>query len=110
MKRQAVAELQRRKLALITGIWANEGFNEKDARDETLEQLEDQFKEAERVVFLGRAEQERQQDKHRFTTADEENPFLKPAIEATRKFDVPRDDEGRTAGQVAQSEYEVDQD
>jgi hypothetical protein len=43
---------------------------------------------------MSRIEQEAMQDQHRFTKEDEENPFLQPAIEATRKLDTPRDDEG----------------
>lgn len=40
---------------------------------------------------------------HEFTKEDEENPFLKPAIAATRGIDTPRNDEG-TVNQALQSE------
>lgn len=109
MKRQAVADLQQRKLALISGIWANEGFNdEKGSRDEALEKLEEQFREAERIIFLGQAEQKRQQDQHKFTKEDEENPFLKPAIDATRGFKPQDDNEDKILTAVA-NEYDIDQ-
>lgn len=111
MKRRAVASLEERKLALISGIWSNEGFNDdKGTREEALDNLEEQFKKAERLIFLGPKEQKRQADLHRFTKEDEENPFLRPAIEATRRLDTPRDDEGSVKQVVKEDGYEIDQE
>ncbi len=110
LKRRAVFELEERKLALTTGIWANDGFNdEKGTRSQALDQLDEQFKEAARIVYMGRQDQEAFRDQHRFTQEDEENPFLRPAIEATRKFDTPRDDEG-TVKQAIKDETTQDLD
>lgn len=95
LKRRSVEELEKRKMALVTGLWANDGLNdEKGTRSQALEQLDSQFEEAKKIVYMGRKEQEAMRDQHRFTKEDEENPFLRPAIEATRRLDTPRNDEG----------------
>lgn len=96
-------------MALITGIWANEGFNDdKGARDEALEKLDEQFKEAERIIFLGKAEQKRQESLHTFTPEDEANPFLKPAIDATRGI-KPHDPNDDKVLSLVDDDYDVDQ-
>lgn len=110
LKRRSVVELEARKLALTTGLWANDGFNDdKGTRAQALEQIDDQFKEAASIVYMSRIQQEAVQDQHKFTKEDEENPFLRPAIEATRRLDVPRDDEG-TVGQAVKEDPTRDLD
>ena len=101
-------ELTARKLAMVTGFWANDGMNDdKNTRAEALEKQEEQFSEAVELIYSGGKGAEAQADLHRFTKEDEENPFLAPAIRATRAIDTPRNDEG-TVQQVIESETGTD--
>lgn len=99
-----------RKNALTTGIWANEGFNDdKGTRAKALEDIDRQFEEASKVIYFGEAEVERIADQHRFTQEDEQNPFLRPAIEATRKHDVPLDEGDTKLIKAVQEDLDIDQ-
>lgn len=92
---------------MVTGFWANDGMNDdKSTRADALEKLESQFSEAVELIYSGRGAQEAE-DLHRFTKEDEANPFLAPAIRATRAIEAPRDDEG-TVKQVIESEAGTD--
>lgn len=94
MRRKAVEQLERRKLSLITGIWANDGLNDdKGTRGQHLEELEEQFEKAAAIIWNPGAREELR-DQHRFTEEDEENPFLAPAIKATREIETPVDERG----------------
>lgn len=109
-----MSELEKRKLAIITGMWANDGLNDdKGSRQEALQELEEQFDEAVKLIWSGVAGAQQEEDLHRFTEEDEKNPFLAPAIRATRAIEAPRDDEG-TVKQVIESEtgtdFSTDQD
>lgn len=114
MQREAVESLTARKLAMTTGFWANDGMNdEKNTRANALEKLEEQFNEAVELIYAGPQGLAEREDEHRFTEEDEKNPFLLPAIQATRAIETPRDDEG-TVQQVIESEtgtdFSTDQD
>jgi hypothetical protein len=110
MKREAIDMLEKRKLAMITGFWANDGMNDdKGTRNKALEELEEQFAQAVDLVQSGRSQQEEQG----FTEEDEANPFLAPAIKATREIETPRDDEGSVKQAIESdqgSDFSVDQD
>lgn len=93
---------------MTTGFWANDGMNDdKGTRNKALAELDEQFEQALEVLYSGTAGNEAQEDLHRFTEEDEKNPFLAPAIRATRAIQAPRDDEG-TVQQVIESETGTD--
>lgn len=99
--------LEKRRLAIITGMWANDGLNGKEnERTNALAELEDQFNTAVERVYTGDTEEA----ENRLTEEDEKNPFLRPAIEATRAIDTPRDDEGTVKQAIDSEGYEIDQD
>lgn len=91
MQRKAVEMLEARKSAMITGFWANDGMNDdKNTRQNALIELDEQFDRAVRLILSGDAVIQEE----RITEEDEKNPFLAPAIKATREIESPRDDEG----------------
>lgn len=89
-RRQAVEALEARKLAMTTGFWANDGLNADSARSEALEDLDEQFQKAVDLVYSGNVISEEDEAAY-FTEEDEKNPFLIPAIKATRGIQVPKD-------------------
>ncbi len=108
-KRQAIESLEARKLAMITGFWANDGMNDdKGTREKALQELEDQFQNAIVMIETGRSYEE----EVGFTEEDEENPFLAPAIKAMRDIETPRNDEGTVEDAIKSdrdSDFGVDQ-
>lgn len=102
--------LEARKLAMITGFWANDGMNDdKGTRTKALEELEGQFADAVELIESGRTRAE----EVGFTEEDEKNPFLAPAIKATREIETPRNDEGTVQDALDSnqgSDFTVDQD
>jgi hypothetical protein len=99
-------DLESRKYAMITGFWANDGMNDdKGTRQQALTQLEEQFDEAKKLVYAGASQPE-----DVLTEEDAENPFLAPAIKATREIETPRNDEGTVAEAITSQDIdELDQ-
>jgi hypothetical protein len=107
--REALEMLERRKLSMITGLWANDGLNQhegKNPRADALKELEDQHENAVALILYGGAEEE----DNTLTEDDWNDPFLRPAIEATRRIEAPRDDEGSVQDALKSEGYEIDQD
>lgn len=90
---------------MTTGFWANDGMNDdKGTRKKALDELEDQFQQAVELVVLGKTATAAE---NILTKEDEKNPFLAPAIKATREIEAPRDDEG-TVQQALSSDRDTD--
>jgi hypothetical protein len=103
MRRKAVETLEARKNAMISGFWANDGLNdEKGSRQQALDDLEAQFTRATNMILSGETVQKDDQ----LTKEDEENPFLAPAIKATREIEMPRDAEGTVKGALESEGYD----
>jgi hypothetical protein len=76
---------------MVTGFWANDGLNDdKGSRDQALVELEQHFEKAVKLILSGQSIETTET----LTEEDEQNPFLAPAIKATREIETPRDDEG----------------
>lgn len=83
--------------------------DDKGTRANALEELDQQFEEAKVVIYSDAKDLEKIESSHKFTEEDESNPFLAPAIRATRGIDTPRDDEGTVKQIVKSNETEIDQ-
>lgn len=83
--------------------------DDKGTRAQALEELDDHFEEAVLVIYSTAEQAEARSQEHTFTEEDEKNPFLAPAIRATRGIDTPRNDEG-TVQEAVKSDIEIDQE
>ena len=103
--------LERRKLSMTTGFWANDGMNDdKGTRKQALDELDEQFEQAVEMVYAGATTAEAA---NVLTAEDEDNPFLAPAIKATREIEAPRDDEGSVKDAIdadRNTDFSTDQD
>lgn len=108
MRREAIEGLEARKLAMTTGFWANDGLNDdKGSRTDALENLEEQFQKAVELVYSGNAVSE--EEENVLTQEDEDNPFLAPAIKATREIQTPEDSPDEMSDEVKQDLMKLDQ-
>lgn len=99
LKRQAVEGLERRKDQMISSLWSNSNYDDdKGTRKNAIEELEQHYEEATRLILHGPQVHEEE--------IDENNPFFQPALRAAREIDTPRADEGAaTVKDVVGDEY-----
>lgn len=75
--------MDRRKDGIIASLWANSNWDDdKGTRAEAIHGIEEQYKEAMLIVHGLKPPPEEEQ-------LDESDPFLRPALLATRTIDVP---------------------
>lgn len=91
--------LDRRKDAMIGALWSNPNWDdEKGTRTDAIESIEENYREAMKIVLgLRKAPK----DKDEFTEEDKANPFLAPAIQATREVEVPTDPDGTVESNIS---------
>jgi hypothetical protein len=100
MKRSLVERLETRKEMMVAALWANSGFEGNEgasARNNAIEELENQFSEVAHQIYHGFHENEVPTD----------NQFWAAANKGVKQIEAPRNDEGVIVGEVVK--YDIDQ-
>lgn len=84
---------------MIGALWSNPNWDDdKGTRTEAIENIEENYREAMRIVMGKRKPPEKEEA---LTEEDAANPFLAPAIKATRDIEAPSNADGTVAQNIS---------
>lgn len=92
------------KNGMIAALWANSNYDDdKGTRRQAIEEIESNFEQVSDLIQHGEGRLEDE------VTEMADNPFLAPAIRATRELEAPKHKEGTVRDNVPEVDWEIDQ-
>jgi hypothetical protein len=86
--------MERRKDAIVAALWANSNWDDdKGSRRGAIAEIEGNYQDAVRIA-MGHTQTPTEEE------LDEDNPFLRPAIQAARQLDVPLNPDATVAQNI----------